>query len=128
MTILVADDDRTISHLMCSLLRDRGYAVIAAFDAMQTLMYAMRQPPPELILLDIHMPAGTGLQALTKLKSSAKTSHIPVIVITGGTEPGLEQRVETLGAVGFLAKPVDPERFISAVRHALGEVDQPTVQ
>ena len=124
MTILVADDDRTLSHLMCTLLRDRGYGVIPVYDSMQTLMVAMRQPQPDLILLDIHMPAGTGVQALGKLKSSARTSQIPVIVITGSIEPDIQQRVESLGAVGFLYKPIDPEEFLTMVRRALGEVTE----
>jgi CheY-like chemotaxis protein len=124
VTILVADDDRTLSHLMCTLLRDRGYSVVAVYDSMQTLMVAMRPPQPDLILLDIHMPAGTGEQALKKLKSSAKTSGIPVIVITASIEPDIQQRVEALGATGFLFKPIDPEEFLTMVRRALGEVTE----
>jgi CheY-like chemotaxis protein len=126
VTIIIADDDKVVSHLMCSLLRDRGYTVVATYDSMQTLMIAMRQPPPDLILLDIQMPAGTGLQALGKLKSSIKTAYIPVVIITGSDEPGIEERVQALGAVGFLAKPIEPEKFLRVVRTALGEAnDEP---
>jgi CheY-like chemotaxis protein len=126
VTIIVADDDKVVSHLMCSLLRDRGYTVIAAYDSMQTLMIAMRQPPPDLILLDINMPAGTGLQALGKLKSSIKTAYIPIVIVTGSDEPGIQERVQALGAVGFLAKPIEPEKFLRVVRTALGETNDDT--
>ena len=125
MTILIADDDREISHLMCTLLRDRGHTVIAAFDAMQAMMYATRQPVPDLILLDIHMPAGTGLKTLATLKQLARTESIPVVVVTGSTEPGIEERVAALGAVAFLSKPIDPELFLATVRHALGDTAAP---
>jgi CheY-like chemotaxis protein len=124
VTIIVADDDKVFSQLMCTLLRNSGYTVNAAFDAMQTLMLAMRQPPPDLILLDIHMPAGTGILALGKLKSSIKTASIPVLVITGSVEPDMQQRVEALGAAGFLAKPIDPETFVGVVRALLGQVNE----
>jgi CheY-like chemotaxis protein len=121
MNILVADDDRTLSHLICSLLRDRGHVATAVFDSMQALMVAVRKPSPDLILLDIHMPAGTGLLVLEKLRASPRTASIPVIVITGTVDPEAARRAEALGAVGFLAKPIDPEAFLSLVQRVVGE-------
>jgi CheY-like chemotaxis protein len=119
--ILVADDDRLMSELVCAIVREAGHVPVPAYDAMQTLMYAMRTPVPALVILDINMPGGTGLEALRKLKRSARTAPIPVIVLSGSTEQDMPQQVKVLGAEEFLAKPIDPETLRHAVRRALGE-------
>lgn len=117
--ILVADDDRTISLLVCTLLRREGYEVMPAMDAMQTVMLAMRTPPPDAIVLDLQMPGGTGLGALQRLKASNKTSLIPVILLSG-SESAERQEAEALGVVASLRKPVVPERVLAAVAEATG--------
>ncbi len=115
MKILVADDDRVISTMLCGVLRQAGHKPTPALDAMQALMFAMRAPLPDLVLLDINMPGGTGLETLKRLKQSAKTAHIPVVVITGSTTPDIEAQARALGAEEFLSKPVDPEALLEVV-------------
>jgi DNA-binding NarL/FixJ family response regulator len=83
---------------------------------MQTLMFAMRPPMPALIILDINMPGGTGLEALRKLKMSAKTTGIPVVVLSGSDDATMPEQVKGLGAEGYLPKPIDPDALVSAVR------------
>lgn len=106
---------------MCAVVRQAGHVPMPAYDAMQTLMFAMRGPVPDLIILDINMPGGTGLEALQKLKRSARTALIPVVVISGSTEADMPAQVRALGAEEFLPKPVDPEALTLAIRRALGE-------
>lgn len=120
MKILVADDDRVTSHLICSIVRDAGHEPVPAFDAMQAVMFAMRPPQPGLVILDVNMPGGNGIEALRKLKQSAKTSQIPVIVLSG-TEQDVRQTVRDLGAEEFLAKPIDHTVVLGAIRRALRE-------
>jgi CheY-like chemotaxis protein len=108
MKILIADDDRVLTHLLSTRLRTMGAETTVAHDAMQALMTAMRSPP-DVIVLDIQMPGGTGIEALRKLKRSARTSSIPVVVLSGSVEPDASEAVKALGAVEFLLKPVDPE-------------------
>ena len=120
MKVLVADDDRVVSQLVCAILAKDGHTCIPAFDAMQTVMFAMRAPTPGLIVLDINMPGGTGVEALRKLKMSVKTTNIPVIVVSGSPEPGMPDQVRALGADEFLAKPIDPDALLAAVRRVLG--------
>jgi CheY-like chemotaxis protein len=119
--ILVADDDRVISQLICAVVREAGHTPIPVFDAMQALMFAMRSPSPDCIILDINMPGGTGIEALRKLKQSARTAQIPVIVITGSTDAGVEDQVRQLGAETYIGKPVVPEALVVAIRKALGQ-------
>ena len=69
LRVLVADDDKMLSQMLCSVLRQAGHKPTPAFDSVQALMNAMRQPVPDLVLLDIAMPGGSGLDMLSKLKN-----------------------------------------------------------
>ena len=109
MRVLVADDDRDFCHLLSQVFQGRGWEVVPAYDAMQAVMYARGTPQPDVIVLDIAMPGGTGLGALEKLKASAKTEVIPVVVVSGSIEVEVADQAKARGAVEFLSKPVDPE-------------------
>jgi DNA-binding response OmpR family regulator len=118
--ILLADDDRVLTHLLSSRLRANGVEIVVAHDAMQALMHAMRPPPPDAIVLDIQMPGGTGIEALRKLKNSAKTSSIPVIVLSGSGDANTPDAVTALGADQFLLKPVEGNTLYQALCAVLG--------
>lgn len=115
MNIIVADDDKMLSAMICGVLNENGHITLPAYDSIQTMMYVMKQPP-DLLILDVKMPGGTGLNVLKKLKSSTKTSFVPVIVISGIDDPNLPTEVAALGADRFLAKPIDPDLLIETVR------------
>lgn len=119
MKVLVADDDRVLGELLFSALRAYGCEVMLAQDAMQATMFAM-QKSPDVIVLDINMPGGTGVGVLRKLKMSVKTMMIPVLVVTGRREPDLRAEVEALGASGFLQKPVDVDNLYKAICRLAG--------
>lgn len=123
MHILVADDDSVTSKQVCAMLRGMGHAPVPAFDAMQTLMAAMRTPPPDVIILDLSMPGGTGFGVLDKLQASSKTATIPVIVLSGTTDPDARQTALDSGAADFLAKPANADQL----REALGGIEPPPV-
>jgi CheY-like chemotaxis protein len=116
LKILIADDDRVIAQLVAAVVRSLGHQPIHAYDAMQTIMFAMRAPMPNLIVLDINMPGGTGLDALRKLKQSSKTGLIPIVVLSGSIDQSLPTKVKELGADAFLTKPVDPVALSDAIR------------
>ena len=106
--ILLADDDKVTLETIGAQLRGVGYQVVTAMDAMQAFMAAQRTSP-DIVLLDIQMPGGTGLDTLKRLHASTKTQAIPVIAISA--HPKLGPQAMALGAVEFLAKPVDFERL-----------------
>lgn len=116
--ILIADDDRLFAGLMSARLAGDGFEVAVAYDSVQALNLALRLRP-DAILLDIRMPGGSGLETLKRLKRSSLTQGIPVIVVSALEEPSLPQTVEALGAVEFLAKPVDYERVRACLGHHL---------
>ena len=120
MRVLVADDDRIISHLLCTVLRDVGHQPVPAFDAMQAMMFAMRAPQPDVILLDINMPGGTGVEALRKLKASARTMLIPVVVLSGSLDPTMPEVMRGLGAEEYMAKPPQLPDVVAALERVAG--------
>jgi CheY-like chemotaxis protein len=120
--ILVADDDPVTLETLGAQLRAAGFQVVTAMDAMQALMVAQRAAP-DLVLLDIQMPGGTGLNALKRLRTSSKTQGIPVIVISVLTGP-VRQEALALGAVEFFPKPVDFERLRESLARLLESADE----
>jgi CheY-like chemotaxis protein len=117
--VLVADDDPLFVEIVRAVLQPAGWQVQAALDSMQVTMFAMRPPPPDVILLDIDMPGGTGLAALRRLKMSSKTSPIPVVVISATADATMADQVLALGATGFIPKPIDPHGFEGQLRRLL---------
>jgi twitching motility two-component system response regulator PilH len=116
--ILIADDSRFQRQLLASFLSPKGFEAIFAVDALQAWMSALCSAP-QLILLDINMPAGTGIEVLKRLRMSTKTQHIPVIVVSGEANPATESMARSLGAVDFLHKPVEQEQLCAAVERVL---------
>lgn len=106
--VLIADDDRMFVELLTTRLAADGFDVDVAYDSVQALNLAMRLRPA-VILLDVRMPGGSGVETLKRLKRSSLTHGIPVIVATVMEDPALPQTVRSLGAVDFLQKPVPYE-------------------
>src|SRR5437867_11188052 len=104
--ILLADDDNVTLETIGAQLRGVGYQVVTAMDAMQAFMAAQRTSP-DVVLLDIQMPGGTGLDTLKRLHASTNTQAIPVIAISA--HPKLGPQAMPLGPAELLAKPADLE-------------------
>ena len=123
MTVLIADDDRVQTLMLATRLKAKGLKVTVAYDAIQAWIAAI-QTLPDLIILDIQMPGGTGIAVLTQLKASTKTSQIPVIVLSGSIDPQIVPKVKDLGADEFLTKPVNLDALYLALSRLLGIAPQ----
>jgi DNA-binding response OmpR family regulator len=119
--ILIVDDERDIVKALMIRLQHNGYDVVVAFDGAQGIFVAHKESP-DLIILDIRMPAGDGFSVAEKLKQSSLTEQIPIIFLTGSPERNAEERAMELGARFYIKKPYDPEELLEAVRRAM----QPT--
>jgi DNA-binding response OmpR family regulator len=119
MKLLIAEDDRALALLLSTRLREKGWVVDLAQDAMQALMFAMRSVP-DAIMLDIAMPGGSGIDALKRLKRSAKTSQIPVVVLSGSIEAKDEPNDLASGAAAFMRKPPDIDALNDILRRLVG--------
>jgi DNA-binding response OmpR family regulator len=116
--ILIVDDERDIVKALMIRLRSSGYDVITAFDGAQGVFMANKEIP-DLVILDIRMPAGDGFSVVEKLKGSNRTHRIPVIILTGSPETNAEEKAMGLGARFYIKKPYDPEELLDAVKRAL---------
>lgn len=123
MTVLVADDDRVQTLMVSARLKAKGFKVTVAYDAVQAWIAAI-QTRPDVIILDIQMPGGTGMAVLKQLKASTKTCQIPVIVLSGSINPQNITTVKDLGADEFLAKPVDLEQLYRTLSRLLGNMPE----
>lgn len=120
-TILVVDNDRAFTSLIGRFLEDIcGYKVKIVPDGYNGIILA-KKSAPELILLDIRMPAMNGLSILEKLKSDEKTARIPVIIITGFDDDDIKNKAFSLKAADYIAKPVDLEVLRSRIAAVLKE-------
>ena len=116
--ILIADDEPNVVKLLSARLRANNYDVIAAYDGAQAVMIAHKEKP-DLIIMDIRMPAGSGINAYEKLKMSAKTGIIPVVFITAFANDEVRKKVKELGAEGFIAKPFDAQEMLNLIAKIL---------
>ena len=122
--ILVIDDEPNTIRMIQARLEASGYEVIAAFDGRQGLLYAYNERP-DLIILDIMMPAAGGYAVYKKLKTSPRTRSIPVIFLTAKDTPEDVAKAYKLGAEYYLKKPYKPEVFLQTVKKALEPSLQP---
>ena len=117
--IIVADDDRVTSHLVCSLLRKQGYHPEAAFDVPSFLLLSRRSPVPNVVLLDLHMPGGTGVESVQWFMEDPALARIPLVLMSGTNGSAAEVLGLQLGAIAFVGKPIDPVRLLAVVATAL---------
>lgn len=122
-TILIADDSRFQLQLMSDHLTSKGHRVSTAVDALQAFTLAVRLVP-DAIVLDINMPAGSGVEVLKRLRISQKTQHIPVVVVSGSNEVGIESLIKSMGAVDFYRKPVDLDQLAGCLARITGAPSQ----
>jgi putative two-component system response regulator len=121
--ILVADDAEDIRNLFGVMLKSK-YDVRFAVDSDETLAGADTDPLPDLILLDIEMPHLDGYEVCARLKANPALAHIPVIFVTGRTDPKDEARGLLAGAVDYITKPISAPITMLRVRTQLALVDQ----
>ena len=116
--ILVADDDTDLVQMLRDMLEHEDYETFAAYEGVRAIEAAHKQKP-NLILLDIQMPAGTGQSVLQALRAKDATKKIPVIVISGVQQSGLADEVKKLGAQDFILKPYEKEDLIRKIKKYL---------
>lgn len=116
--ILIIDDDRDWARLLSDRLEFEGYNVAVAFDTLNGVAQAVKLKP-DLILLDIMMPAGGGLMVLKNIRDNSNTFNTSVIVMTGRIEDEIRAQAEKLGISGYVIKPIDSNSFMSKIKDVL---------
>jgi two-component system phosphate regulon response regulator PhoB len=117
-TILVADDESHILHVVSLKLRNAGFRVLTARDGQEALEMA-QQEHPDLLITDYHMPQLSGLELCQRLKQDVRTSGIPAIMLTARGYHLEPQDTEQSGILRMLSKPFSPRHLLSTVTEVL---------
>jgi len=122
--ILVVDNVKANLELASSIFEPSGYAVMPAGDA-EAAMALARQTPPDLVLSDVNMPEGSGLELVLRVRSDPRLSKIPVILISATLPHDTrDDLVVAAGATMFLRRPIDPAVLLQEVERCLQESRQ----
>jgi len=116
--IVVADDDPTVISLVKMRLGMAQYTVVTAEDADQALAM-VRAREPIAVILDVHMPGGGGLSALSRIKADPKTCGLPVMMLTGERNAETVLQAMDAGADDYMVKPFLPDLLVERVSRLL---------
>ncbi|HEX2028264.1 MAG TPA: response regulator [Nitriliruptorales bacterium] len=119
--VLIVDDDPDIRDIVEINLQSAGFDVATAADGERGLEQALRLRP-ELVLLDLMMPRIDGYEVCRRLRTDARTSHIPIIMLTARAQPSDRVSGLELGADDYLTKPFDVDELIARIHATLRRV------
>lgn len=117
--VLVVDDDPTVRTLFVDILQEAGYRVVGAEDG-YVAEDLIRDLFPDLILLDLHMPRGSGFSLLNNMRKHPRWQAIPIVIVSGYLDQVKLLDEAGLTVVGRIGKPVDIDRLLALVRETLG--------
>lgn len=117
-TILLVEDNEMNRDMLSRRLIRRGYEVMLAEDGENGARLAL-DSLPDLILMDLSLPDIDGLEVTRRLKADARTSHIPIIVLTAHAMLGDRQQALAAGGDDYDIKPVELERLVGKIRALL---------
>ncbi len=123
--ILVVEDDVLLAKPLHERLVFAGFDVLVVPDATLGLQEVL-QHRPDLVILDLMLPAGGGQTVLRGLRAFPHTAYIPVLVISGLKRDDDREtfaQLDKLGIEGFLGKPFEDSRLLEEVRRILKKVD-----
>ncbi|HET7743378.1 MAG TPA: response regulator [Gaiellaceae bacterium] len=112
--ILVVEDNEKNRKLFRDVLQATGYRVLEATTAEQAVDLALEHAP-DLVLMDIQLPDGDGVQALGHIRGDVRTASIPVLAVTAQAMRGDRARFLGAGFDDCLSKPVDIRELVDAV-------------
>ncbi len=119
--ILVCDDEPSLRELM-RLALGADFAFAEASSAAEAVERA-RELRPDLVLLDVMMPGGSGLEALAEIRADPELSETRVVIVSAFTSDSDRRSALAAGATAFVPKPFDPDDLAAVVEDALGRGD-----
>jgi two-component system cell cycle response regulator len=121
-TVLLVDDDNTFLLTIGVRLKSMGYTVCTAKDAANAIS-AARKNNPDVVVLDVSLPAGDGFLVAERLQNLIVSAATPIIFVTASHKAALRERAMKLGAVAFLQKPFDATTLADQIESALSPSD-----
>ena len=118
--VLIVEDNAQNLKLARDLLQVHGYRTIEAETGEDGVALA-RERAPDLVVMDIHLPGISGIEALARLRATPATRAIPVIAFTASVMPQDRSDILAAGFDAFVSKPINLEVFLGAIRAALAK-------
>ncbi len=118
-TIMMVDDDPTITRVIQMFLEDAGYRKFISTSRSTEAMELLAETNPDVVLLDLMMPDLSGFDILASMRADTTFAHVPVVILTSSTDASAKLKALELGANDFLAKPVDPSELVLRLRNNL---------
>ncbi len=122
--ILVVDDDQDMIMGLTVRLKANGFSVVAAADAPTALTVAVKEQP-DLVILDLGLPGGHGLEVLRRFRTNAKFMLIPIIILSSQPAAIIEKLSLKGGAQAFFQKPADTRKLFAAIDRLLDGTSLP---
>ena len=116
--ILIIEDEPDTARVVTKRLTQSGFEVVVAVDAYEGVKFAHKEKP-DLIILDLMLPAGGGFSVLKSIKMTAEIRYTPVVVLTGIKNEEYKQQILDEGVQAYLEKPYDPDELISTIQNIL---------
>jgi DNA-binding response OmpR family regulator len=121
--ILIIEDEYDTAKMLKKRIEGNGYQVAVAYDSYSGSA-AVGKEMPDLVILDLMLPARGGESVFDSMKRNDATKGIPVIVVTGIMDEATKKELYTKGIADYIEKPYKPERLMSSIRTVLGEDGQ----
>ncbi len=116
--VLIVEDNEQNLKLARDLLQVHGYRTIEAATGEDGVALA-RERAPDLVVMDIHLPGISGIEALAQLRARPETRGIPVIAFTASVMPQDRHDIIAAGFDAFVSKPINLEAFLGAIADTL---------
>jgi DNA-binding response OmpR family regulator len=115
--LLIAEDDRDLAETLRNALEE-DFAVDLAADGTEALALA-RGERPDVVVMDARMPSMSGFEACRALRHDPRTAHLPIIMMTGDTEPAVARAAFDAGATDYMSKPFSISQLRTRARTCL---------
>jgi two-component system chemotaxis response regulator CheY len=110
LTVLVVDDNASMRAALRGIVKADGHDVVGEAAEGKTALTLIRQMKPDVVLLDMMMPVMDGMAVLTEIKEAGLDTT--VLVVSGNQDQALIQQAFSLGAIGYVTKPLNPGRIL----------------
>ena len=116
--VLVVEDYQDAREMYAAYLQFSGYEVAEASDGLQAIEKTL-ELMPDIILMDLALPKMDGWEATRRLKSDARTKHIPIVALTGHALAGHAEGARQAGCDSFVTKPCLPDALVVEIERML---------
>jgi DNA-binding response OmpR family regulator len=118
--VLLVDDDQDLLMVLSAALKQRGYDVAVAQDAVAAMSAAVKLRP-QVVVLDLGLPGGEGTVVMRRMHALPQLAGVPVVMMSGRDPEKHRAEALAAGASAYLTKPVDADALVLALRVAMGE-------